>query len=156
MRLSEQVGIVPIIEPEDHQASGVDGDSVKMEKYGHLTLIFLFGEMGGTPVLKVYEGATAGAKTTALTFSYRYTSADLKNDDADVLGSEATSAALDLTHSTFEDRMLVVEIDASELTDGYPWVTPEVSDDGTEVLVSCVAIMSKPRYAEDVMPTAIS
>lgn len=155
MRLSEQVGIVPIIEPENHQAAGVDGDSVKLEKYGHVTFIFLFGEMGGTPVLKIYEGATDGVKTTALTFSYRYTSADLKNASADILGSEATSAALDLTHSTFEDRMLVVEIDASELTDGYPFVTPEIDDAGTEVFVSCVAILSKPRYAEDVMPTAI-
>jgi len=156
MRLSEQFGIVPVIEPENHQASGVDGDSVSMENYGHVTFIFLFGEMGGTPVLIIYEGAAAGDKTTPLTFSYRYTAADLKNATADQLSAEATSAALDLAHGTFEDRMLVVEIDATELTDGYPWVTPEIDDAGTEVFVACVAIMSKPRYSEDVMPTAIA
>jgi len=156
MRLSEQVGIVPIIEPQDHQSAGIDGDSVKMEQYGHVTFIFLFGELAGTSVLKVYEGATAGAKTTALTFAYRYTEADLLNDDADQFTAEATSAALDLTHGTFEDRVLVVEIDASELTDGYPWVTVEIDDTASELLVSCVAIMSKARYAEDVPPTAVA
>lgn len=156
MRLSEQYGIVPIIEPQDHQSAGIDGDSVKMEKYGHVIFIFVFGELTGNSVLKIYEGATAGAKTTALTFSYRYTSADLKNDDADQLGSEATSAALTLTNTVYEDRMLVVEIDASELTDGYPWVTPEIDDTASELLVACVAIMGKARYAEDVPPTAIS
>jgi len=155
MRLSEQVGIVPIIEPEDYGSAGVTGDSVNMGKFGHVTFIFLFGELAGNSALKIHEGATAGATTADLTFSYRYTEADLKNDDADQLTAEATSAELTLTHGTFEDRMLVVEIDASELTDGYDWVTPVIDDTATELLVSCVAIMSKPRYAEDVMPTAI-
>jgi hypothetical protein len=156
MRLSERFGIVPIIEPEDHQSAGIDGDSVKLEQYGHVTFIFIFGELAGNSDLIIYEGATAGAKTTALTFSYRYTGADLKNDDADQFGSESTSSELELTNTTFEDRMLVVEIDASELTDGYPWVTPSIDSDATELLVACVAIMGKPRYAEDVPPTAIA
>jgi len=156
MRLCEQFGIVPIIEPEDHQAAGIDGDSVKMENYGHVTFIFLFGELAGNSVLKIYEGATVGAKDTALTFSYRKTAADLKNANADQLGNEGTSAALTLTNTVYEDRVLVVEIDARELTDGYPWVTPEIDDTASELLVACVAIMGKPRYAEDVPPTAIS
>lgn len=154
MRLCERFKVVPILEAEDH-AAGADGDSVKMEQYSHVMFIIGFGELTGNAVLKFYEGATAGAKTTALTFSYRATSADLKNALGDALGSESTSAALTLTAATYEDRVIVVEIDARELTDGYPWITPEISSDASEEFADIKAILV-PRYAEDVPPTAIT
>ena len=155
MRLCEQTKIVPIIEPEDHQG-GVDGDSVSLENYRHVTFIFTFGELTGDAVLTVNSGATAGTKTTAETFNYRATSADLKNASGDALGTEATSAALTLTAATYEDRMLVVEMDASEFTASQPWITPALSDAASELLVSCVAVLSNPRYAQNVPPTAIA
>ena len=156
MRLCEQVKIVPIIEPEDHQSAGIDGDSVNMENYGHATFIFLFGELTDNSVLKMYEGNADGDKDTALTFSYRATAIDLLSTGADTLGTEATSNALTLAAGTYEDRMLVVEIDARELTDGYPFITPEIDSTASQLFVSCVAILSKPRYAEDVPPAAVA
>ena len=72
MRLCEQTKIVPILEAEDHNA-GADGDSVSMENFGHVTFIITFGELTGNAVLTISEGATAGTKTTAKTFSYRAT-----------------------------------------------------------------------------------
>ena len=154
MRLCEEMKIVPILEPEDHNA-GVDGDSVSMENYAHVTFILIFGELTGDAVLKVFEGATAGAKTTAKTFSYRATAIDLKTAGGDTLGAETTSAALTLTAATYEDRMIVVEMDDSELTDGLPWVTVEISSAASEELLAIVAVLSKPRYAQAVPPTAI-
>lgn len=157
MRLAEETKIVPILEPEDHNA-GVDGDSVSMENYGHATFILLFGDLTGDAVLKFYEGDAAGSKDNALTFSYRATSTELKNDDGDELGAESTSAALTLTAATYENMMLVVEIDDSETdqSNAYKWITPEISSAASEELVSIVAIMSKPRYAQNVPPTATS
>lgn len=156
MRLSEQVGIVPIIEPENHQSAGITGDSVNMKDYGHVTFIFLFGELTGNSVLKIHEAASAGGTTADMTFAYRYTGADLLNDDADAYSDETTSAALTLTAATYEDRVLVVEIDATEMTDGYDWLTPVIDSTASELFVSCVAIMSKPRYAKNDMPTAVA
>ena len=155
MRLCERTKIVPIIEPEDHQASGIDGDSVSLENYGHVTFIFTFGELTGDAILYIYSGATAGAKTNAETFNYRATAADIRATAGDTLGTEATSAALTLTAATYEDRMVVVEMDADEFTDGYPWITPNISDAGSETFVSCVAILSEPRYGQSIPPTAI-
>jgi len=103
MRLCEQTKIVPMLEPEDH-AAGADCDSVSLENYSHLTLIFTFGELTGDAVLTVNSGASAGTKTTAETFNYRATSADLKNASGDALGSESTSAGLTLTAATYEDH----------------------------------------------------
>lgn len=154
MRLCEQHKIVPLLEPEDH-AAGADCDSVNMENYAHLTLIFLFGELTGNAVLTVNSGASDGAKTTAETFNYRATAADLKTAAGDTLGTEATSAALTLTAASYEDRMVVVELDADELTDGQMFVTPNISSAASEEFASCVAILSKPRYAGVTPPTAI-
>jgi hypothetical protein len=142
------------MEPQDHQSAGIEGDCIDMSKLEHLTLIFLFGELTGNSSLVIYESDADGDTDSAITFSYRATSADLKNASADQLGSESTSASLSLVAATFEDRMLVVEIDASELTDGYRYITPVIDDTASELLVSCVAI-GKPRYAEDVPPSVI-
>jgi len=155
MRLCEQHKIVPILEPQDFEA-GVDGDSVSMENYGHATFIFLFGELTSDAVLTIHSGATAGTKTTAETFNYRATAADLKNASGDTLGAEATSAALTLVAATYEDRMIVVELDADELTAGQPWITPAIDAAASEAFISCVAILSQPRYAQSIPPTAIA
>lgn len=153
--LAQATKIVPILEPQDHQA-GVDGDSVNTAVYNHVAFILLFGELTGDTILTINSGATAGAKTTAETFRYRATSTDLKNAGGDTLGTEATSAALTLIAATYEDRMLVVELDADELTEGQPWVTLTLSAAASELFVSITAVMMQASYLKDVPPTAIS
>ena len=155
MRLCEYTKIVPIIDPEDHQSAGITGESVCLKDYGHCAFILLFGELTGNSVLKVREGAIDGATTADLTFTYRATAADILNAAADTLGTEATSAALTLTAATYQDRMIVVEVDNQELTAGYDWLTVNIDATASELLVSCVAVLSQPRFAEDVPPTAV-
>ena len=138
---------VPILEPQDHEA-GVDGDSINLGKGHSVTFCILFGELTGDAVLTVYSGASAGTKTTAETFHYSATAADLKATSGDVLGAWATSAALTLTAATYEDRMLMVTVDHDDITDGQPWVTLEFSDAATELFVSASARV-EPRYASD-------
>lgn len=153
--LAQASKIVPILEPQDHQA-GVDGDSVNTSRYNHWAFIFLFGELTGDAILTVNSGATAGTKTTAETFRHRATSTDLKNAGGDTLGAESTSAALTLTAATYEDRMLVVEIDADELTAGQPWITATLSAAASELFVSITGVGMQATYLQDVPPTAIS
>ena len=106
--------------------------------------------------MAINSGASAGTKTTAETFNYRATSTDLKNAGGDTLGSEGTSAALTLAAATYEDRMLVVEMDADEFTDGQQWITPSLSSAASEEFAAIIAILSKPRYAQSVPPSAIA
>ncbi len=155
MRLAEQTKIVHVLEPQDHGA-GVDGDSVSMENYSHVTFLIPFGELDGDAVLTINSGATAGTKTTAETFNYRACATDHKSAGGDLLAAETTSAALTLTAATYEDRFIVVEMDADEFTDGQQWITPTFSSDATNLFVSVMAILSKPRYGQNVPPTAIA
>ena len=154
MRFCEQYKIVPMLEPQDH-AAGVDSDSIKMTIHSHAAFVIKFGELTGDAVLKVYSGATAGVKTTAETFNYRATAADLKNASGDALGTEATSAALTLTAATYEDRMIVVEMDHDDITDGQPWLTLEFSSDASELFVDVTGLLA-PAYKQKVPPTAIA
>ena len=103
----------------------------------------LFRGSGGFPEL--FSGATVGAKTTALTFNYRYTSGAIKAADADVLTIEATSAALQLATATMADRLLSIEIDASAMTAGHSWLTLEI---GAEADAGEMTILAHllPRY----------
>lgn len=155
MRLAEQNKIVHILEPEDHNA-GVDGDSVSLENYDHVTFIINFGELTGDAILTINSGASAGTKTTAETFNYRACATALKNAGGDLLADETTSAALTLTAATYEDMFIVVEMDADEFTDGQQWITPTLSSAASEIFASIIAILSKPRYAQNVPPTAIA
>lgn len=155
MRLAERNKIVHCLEPEDH-AAGVDGDSVSLENYSHVAFIILFGELTGDAVLTINSGASAGTKTTAETFNYRACATDLKSAGGDLLAAETTSAALTLTAATYEDRFIVVEMDADEFTDGQQWITPTLSAAASALFASITAILSKPRYGQNVPPTAIA
>lgn len=155
MRLAERTKIVHILEPEDHNA-GVDGDSVSLENYSHVTFIIMFGELTDNAILTINSGATAGTKTTAETFNYRACATVLKTAAGDLLAAETTSAALTLTAATYEDCFIVVEMDADEFTEGQQWITPSISSAASEIFASIVAILSNPRFAQNVPPTAIA
>ena len=159
MRLAEQTKIVPLIASADCGGSTKDSDSFSMENYGHATILVVLGALTGDSYLIVYEGAAVGEKTTEKIFNYRWTSAEIEAAaDADKLVAETAIAVaatgLKLTAVSYLNHMLVIEIDDSELTDGYPWITLYLSN-VTALNISAVAILSQPRYAQNVPPTAI-
>jgi hypothetical protein len=157
-RLTEECGLVYVLKPGDYQA-GSDGDSFCMDKYGHFAIIFAgatYTDNGGNGcILKVYSGAADATKTTAETFNYRYADADQAAASADQFSDWATSAALEFDAATFGDRILVVEMNAAELTAGQPYVTVEIGAEGTALNLSAVAILTEPKWSGYDMPTAI-
>lgn len=160
VRFSSSHGIVPILVPlADNYNAGMTMDSINMAKYNHCTIIIEGSDTcAGAGVLTIY-GATSDAGTdAAITFTYRYGSADAGSASADVLGTPATSAALTLTEASIKSGMLVIEIDAQDLNISgtqYQYITPVLSAAGTAGIISAVAILSEPRYQTNVMPTAI-
>jgi len=155
MRLCEEFKIVPLQQPEDPGAGAETFDSFCMKNYSHATIILLFGDNTADNALTIYEGDSDASLGAALTFSYRLSSAIAKAANADVLGTEATSAALTITAATYEDKMIVVEIDASELTDGYDWITCKLDGSATEQFIAAVAILY-PKYAGAALHTALA
>lgn len=155
MRLTHYNGIVYVLKPGDHQA-GVDGDSFKLTNHKHATFLIQFAALTGDAVLTIYEGATAGTKTTAKTFNYRLADAAQGAATGDTFGDETTSAALTLTAATYQNKMLVVELGADALTQGLPWVTLEFSAAASALNASVAAVLSEARYPGESQPTAIA
>ena len=156
-RFSESHGILGLTIDGDWNG-GFDTDSVDMSKYNHCCMIIMGdASVAGNAVLTLYGGATAGAKTAAATFTYRYASGDVGSTSSDVFGTAATSAALTSTASSMDSRCTLIEFDAADLNISgtqYRYATLNVSDAGTGGTVDIVAILSEPRYSEAVMDTA--
>ena len=140
-------------------SSGFDSDSVDMSKYNHCTMLIIGdSSVAGNAVLKVWGGATHGAKTGAATFTYRYASGNVGSASSDVFGTPTTSAALTSTATSMDSRVTIIEFDTEDLNVSgtqYRYATLEVGTDGSGGTCDIVAILSEPRYIEQVMDTAI-
>ncbi len=142
-RLCDEKKLVPIFASANINA-GADSDSIDMKDATHIALLCMFGpSMAGAagPILKLYEGAADATKTTALTFNYRYGGAAIASANADVLSTEATSAALQIATATLLSRLLVIELDAEQMTDGCDWLTLEVGAEADAGELTVVAVL---------------
>jgi hypothetical protein len=148
MRFCEVYKKVPLLASANINA-GVDSDSINMTNYHGASFDIVFGPSyagANGAIIKVYSGASVGAKTTAMTFPYRYTSAAIKAASGDVMTAEATSAALQIATATMVSRLLTIDIDASKMTLNHQWLTIEI---GAEADAGEMTIMAHlvPRYA---------
>lgn len=141
MRFSERLVPIPLIESKDVGSSGIDSDGVNLGLLHGITAYFVFGALTGNSILKVYAGATA-AKTTAIAFKYRLSAADYKVALADQLGDEISvaSTGLTLTATTFDHRLVTIELDSQAMPDGKGWVTFEIDATASVMNVGAVGI----------------
>jgi hypothetical protein len=148
--LAETAKIIPLLTTADFN-NGTDTDSFKMLG-DSATIIFTFGAVTGNAVLKVYSGATEGAKTSALPFRYAYGGAAIGSDSSDVLtdwGSATASSGLTLTGTTYTTRMAVVHVDASAMdtANSEEWLTLNISNAASAGIVHVVAVLENPRIS---------
>ena len=156
--LSEFYKIVPVYHEYDLSTHDTTqpSDSWNMKAYHKATIILQYNTLGtASPIVYVYSGATDGAQTSALTFNYAFSGADTGTATAgsatscDVLAAWASSAALTVTHGTYTDRMLVIEIDAAvmDVANGEEWMTINHTDPTTGGTGNVTAfVILTPRY----------
>jgi hypothetical protein len=148
MRLSETMKKVPLLASADINA-GVDSDSVNMSDFSSASFDIVFGPSyagAAGAIIKLFSGATVGTKTTALTFNYRYTGGAIKAASADILSTEATSAALQIATATMVSRLLTIEVDAADLAAGHSWLTLEIGAEADAGEMTITAHLT-PRYS---------
>jgi hypothetical protein len=147
--LAEDKKIVPLLKSANY-GGGVDMDSFKMFA-GNATIIMTFGAVIGNAVLKVYSGATAGAKTSSLPFRYAYGGGAIGASSADVLTAWANATAssgLTLTAATFGSKMAVLDFNsaAMDVANAEEWITINISSAASSGILHTVAVLDKPRY----------
>jgi hypothetical protein len=145
---SENAKIVPVMNSAN-VSTGSDCDSINMKGFHKATFIFTFGTVTTDIVITPKSGASAGTKTTAVPSYYAAGGAAIGTAVAASTASCDVLAAWTTTDTTVSlpaasNKVLVVEIDASKMTAGEPWLTLTVAA-GTSGICHCVAILV-PRY----------
>ena len=156
----EKYKIVPIGVDIDFNIGASNlSDSINMKNYHRATFLIQLADIGtASPILYLYSGATDAACTSALTFRYAFGSAAQASANCDVLTAWATSAALTLTHGTYDNYLLVVDILTSEMdtANDEEWLTLDFTDPGGATGQAIVIAILSPRYSGNQSITALA
>lgn len=148
--IAEEGHLVTLFDPQDLGTAGTS-DTFLMEGWGHASMILAFGAGSGCTVTVGECTGFGGTGRTAVTFR----SAQEATHAGDVLDA-ALAWASTLTIAAGTGGVAIIELDADELTDGYPYVQVNVSDPGTSKLMAGIAVLSGGRYQKDITATAIA
>ena len=150
--IGEDLHIVLATAPVDIN-SGVNSDVWSMANHSHVSILVLLGVTGGAATITVEECDDFGPNaSTAIGFSY-YAE---ETDGGDTLGARTTVGTGGFAASTEDNVFYVIEIDASQLTDGRPNLRVVASNPSAAVLCAIVVILSGSRYAQPESATAIA
>jgi len=150
--IAEHCHVVCALAPVDIGGVAKVSDYFSLENYAHATIIVACGAVTNAATITVEESTTnAGAATTPIAYKY----AQETTAAGDTPGALAWATAAGISTGTNNGTILIIEIDASQLTDGYPYLVVKASAAAAN-LISVVAILSGSRYAQATTPTAIT
>lgn len=153
MLLSQEAHIVPIIFPQGSAAPTLDSYVFSMKDASHATIILTIGAVGGAASFTVTEcdNFTPSSET-----AIAYKQAAELTTGGDTLGALTAVAATGTTTANTANITYVIEIDAEDLTDGYPNLRVKLADLDNTTYVSAVAILTGLSYAGDETRTQIA
>ena len=157
MQLSQIAKIVQCVAPIDSAAGARLGAHINMSKYDHVAFVCGFGNVANNVVVTVLAAPiSTGVGGVAMAFNYRIstTGAPLISVLEGVL-TNSLAGGLTVAAATDDDKVVVIEVDASELVAPLTNIYVGVNFAAAAVaLVSCHAICMWPRYMANapVMP----
>ena len=149
-----EAGHVVNILPAIDITGGVTGDRFRMKNYAHATIILSVGVSAAAFTKIIVNECNAATSGTATAIPFKLYAEE--TDAGDTLGPREDVAAAGRTPSANNNIMYVIEIDASELSEGFEWIELSLTNGVNSVIASAVAILSGARYACDQSPTAIA
>lgn len=173
MIFSERNKIVNAIPAVDGNNTAVASDIISLKNYNHICFILTFGVVnasssaetgtGSESNLIAYKGEDVTTCATAFACKYR-AEVTAAGDTLEALTtlsatgvSMGTGNTLDITG---DNATIVVEIDAADLapTVANPYDTVKIGFrfSAHSILLSAVAVLSQPRWADASSPTAIT
>ena len=147
--IAEQGHLVNILPPAS-AVTALTSDSFLMEGWGHASIIVQSG-VGSACTITVFDSASAAASGASMVFNY----AQETSAAGDTLAALAAATTAGVAMPTADNTMMVIEINADELRDGYPWILIR-ADATTANYISAVAVLSGGRYQKDITATAIA
>lgn len=151
--VAEQGHVVNILPPIDINGAGAASDVFSLAGYQKASIILTLGVTGAasTVTLKECDDFTP-SNANAIAFNvYKEETAG-----GDTLGVRTAVTAAGFATSTNDNITYVIDVDASQLSEGYPCLQLAMSDPVAATVVSAVAVLSGARYAEDQSASVIS
>jgi len=161
--LSEKIKVVNgVIPVADTFATSATTDIVNLENYKKCTFIIATGAtVTADGVVTVLAGADNVTCTTAIVFKYRtQIAADVPDAGSDVPSALTTATVTGFAMTASKPGGLyIVEVDAAVVAaagTNFDHVKLTVTEDTDDPQVACViALLSEPRYPQDILATAI-
>lgn len=151
--LAQEGHIVNILPPQD-VSGAVSSDVFSLEGYAHATIIIQCGSTNADAGNITLEECDNFTPTTHTEIVFNYFAEETAGGDK--LGAKTTATVAGIDVSANDNTTYVIEIDGSQLTDGYPNLRISWSACGGATYGSAVAILSGSRYAKDQNATAIA
>ena len=157
LNFDNKTHVVGLASPVDSAGAAVTSDIINVGVYHSVSLLVYLGTLtGDTAVVTVEEcDDVTPSNNTAIAFRYRESAA---TGTSDAYGAVTAATAAGFTFAADDDdHILMIDINGSELTDGYPYVRVVVTPGGS-ASASEVAILSisAPRYAQSDQVTQIT
>ncbi len=150
---AENGHVVSILAPVDINGGAVVSDYFSLKGYNHASIILTLGVTGAATTVTLEESDdNSGSSTTAIAFSY-YAE---ETAGGDTLSTRTAASASGFATSTNNGIIYVLDLDSSNLTDGYPYLVLKMTDPTVATFASAVAVLSGARYGAEVTGTAIT
>ena len=142
--------------PTDAVAGAVTGLRVHLKNYSGVTFV-VCSAAGSTDITDVdlqQHTAASGGTTADLDVITRYyykSEATLDNDETWTRGTQAAASEITNVGAASEQLLLVIEVEATSLADGYEWVSLDIPDLGTNGtrFISTIALLRDPLVQRD-------
>lgn len=132
---------------------GTNTDVWSMKNHAHCTIIIGLGVTGGATTVTVQEcDDFTPSNSTAIAFSY-YAE---ETAGGDTLGARTAATTAGFAASTNDGVFYVIEVDADDLSDGFPNLRVAFSNPGGITFASVFALLTGARYAQEQSATAIA
>lgn len=136
-KLSEMLAIVATVDPDAYATSTQSSDAIDMQMHREVMFILQTGTLdtGATIEFRIYEAPDGNKSTTQGTFRLLKAATDLADTD--------------------DDKQVIINVRADELSAGYRWLKAELKLGGTfDGDVSLVALADRSRFSHAVTSTS--
>jgi hypothetical protein len=151
--IAQEAHVVQALAPVS-TSGGKTAHAFSMKNYQHASILVLRGVQAAQSTSIVVNACTdaSGDNPTAIPFNvFKAESANV-----DVLGPKTAATSSGFQPTATGGTFYVIELDASELPQGSPYVQVVEANGSNADFAAIVAILSGARFAEDQSPTEIS
>jgi hypothetical protein len=144
--IAEQDHIVNIL-PSIDVTGGKTAQAFSMKEHGHATILISVGVSAAAFTKIIVNECSNAAGANAAPIPFALYAQETAGAAFDVLGARQQVAAAGYTPSANDGIFYVIEIDASELADGFPYIQLQLTNGANSVIASAIAILSGSRFA---------